>query len=334
MPTSNNFVGCGLRLGSDKIIRSRTLKVREYRLDHPLLKEENSELRKRVVQLIKSGYSVNRQSNIIFVCGGSKSTDMRKKFQKEFSSLLPDYDFFEPEFAMKSYFNSGDDRPFDITDFEELIANLSHSIVLFPEAPGSFAELGYFSAIEAIGKKTLLAIDSNMQKNDSFISLGPARKINGLSVFHPNIQIDYKKPDFSLISTRLIERSPLSKTLKSLDFDVFRKMSNFELFALTYEIVSLLKIATNDDIEFLLRSLFGSHIAASRSKQIVSTLVGSGRLKEVGDYGHLRTGISKRPVVRIKEGFVTKRKVLNLEISQIFLTADPEFVSILGASAC
>lgn len=303
-------------------------------MDHPLCKKENSELRKRVVQLIKSGYSVKRQSNIVFVCGGNNATDMRKKFQEKFSDLLPKHDFFEPEFAMKNYFNSGDDEPFDISDFEELVASLSHSIVLFPEAPGSFAELGYFSATENIAKKTLLAIDSNRQKNDSFISLGPAKKISNVSIFHPNIQIDYIKPDFSLVSTRLNERSPLSKNLKSLDFDKFNTMSNFELFALIYEIVSLLKIATNDDIEFILRSLFKSHIGASRSKQIVSTLVGSGRLKEVGDYGHLKTEFSMRPFVKLKEGFVTERKVLNLEISNIFLTADPEFLSILGASKC
>lgn len=179
-------------------------------MEHPLRKDKNKELRGRVVQFLRNGYLIQRQSNIIFVCGGSNPDHMRRRFREEFDALLTGFEFFEPEYAMKSYFTLGDVEPFDIAEFEELVGELSHSIVLFPEAPGSFAETGYFSAIDQLGKKIVLALDSSRQKGDSFISLGPAKKIQDISVFQPNLQFDYDKPDFSLISERITSRRPLS----------------------------------------------------------------------------------------------------------------------------
>ena len=127
-------------------------------MDHPLRSDNHKSLRKRLYELFKKGFTVPRQSNIVFVCGGSEPSDMRRRFQNQFDELMPGYEFFEPEFAMRKYWTLGDDKPFDITTFEELIGKLSHSIVIFPEAPGSFAETGYFSAISEIARKILLVI--------------------------------------------------------------------------------------------------------------------------------------------------------------------------------
>ena len=109
-----------------------------------------------MVHFLQNGYNIARQSNIVFVCGGTKPASMRKQFQVQFPKILPNFEFFEPEFAMKSYFTLDDTEPFDISDFEEIVGQLSHSIVLFPEAPGSFAEVGYFSMAPELARKTVL----------------------------------------------------------------------------------------------------------------------------------------------------------------------------------
>ena len=99
-------------------------------MEHPLRSEEHKSLRKDFVSLLEYGFSIERQSNIIFVCGGNDPAHMRRQFHAQFEKLLPDFEFFEPEFAMKNYFTLGDDVPFDITKFEELVGELAYSIVL------------------------------------------------------------------------------------------------------------------------------------------------------------------------------------------------------------
>lgn len=255
---------------------------------------------------------------------------MRRRFQEKFGDLLPGYEFFEPEFAMRKYWTLGDSEPFDITTFEELIGNLSHSIVIFPEAAGSLAETGYFSARPDIAKKVLLAINAVHLTKDSFISIGPAKKIADVSVFQPNIQFDYDNPNFQLISQRLIDRAPLHPTRRALQIKAFNEMESFELFAIIQSLVSLLGIATVDDIEFFLRGLFSGHIGTSKTKQIVSILVGSSRLVEVGDYGHLKVSGEDDLTLKVRDGAKTERDVLAIDLSVVYLGADSDFCSLLG----
>lgn len=300
-------------------------------MDHPLRSDEYKSLRRKLYSLVCNGFTIPRQSNIVFVCGGSEPHHMRRRFQLEFEALLPGYEFFEPEFAMRKYWTLGDNEPFDITTFEELIGNLSHSIVIFPEAPGSLAETGYFSARPDIAKKILLAINTAHLAKDSFISIGPAKKIADVSIFQPNIQFDYDNPNFCLISQRLLDRAPLHATRRALNVKEFAEMDSFELFATIQILVALLSISTVDDIEFFLRGLFSGHIGTSKTKQIVSILVGSGRLVEIGGYGHLKISDEGNLILNIKDGAKTERDVLKVELSAVYLGADPEFRSLLGA---
>lgn len=300
-------------------------------MDHPLRDDNYKSLRRELYALLKNGFTIPRQSNIVFVCGGSEPSHMRRKFQREFDKLLPGYEFFEPEFAMRKYWTLGDSEPFDISTFEEMIGDLSNAIVIFPEAAGSIAETGYFSARPDIARKILLAINADHLKKDSFISIGPAKKIADKSVFQPNIQFDYSSPDFKLIAQRLVDRAPLHSTRRALQLKSFSDMGSFELFAIVQTMVSLLLVATVDDIEFFLRGLFNSQISPSKAKQIISILVGSGRLLEIGDYGHLMVSDTDKLILKTKDGAKTKRDVWKVELSRVIMDADPDFRSLLGA---
>lgn len=94
--------------------------------------------------------------------------------------------------------------------------------------------------------------------------------------------------------------------------------------------VSILGIATVEDIEFFLRGLFSGTIAPSKVKQIVSILVGSKRLIEAGIYGHVRVDQQQELVLQIKDGARKARDVLLLNISTAYIGADPDFVALLG----
>lgn len=298
-------------------------------MDHPIRDDENKSLRGKVVHLFKNGFSVARQSNIVFVCGGNKPEHMRRQFQMAFPSLLKQYEFFEPEFAMENYFSSGDTKPFNIADFEMLIGDLSIAIVLFPEAAGSFAELGYFSAIPELTSKVVLALDSNHQHSGSFISLGPASKIGKSSIFMSPIQLDYQNPDFSLISTRILEHARLSGKLRYFHPVRFGELTSFEIFALIHKIVELLVIATGDDVESLLRSMFDSQVSTSDIKKIISILIGSRRLKEVGVFGHLAVNGDKPQSLTPRDGTKTTLAEISLEISSLLYSSEVGFSPIL-----
>lgn len=107
---------------------------------------------------------------------------MRPRFRKYVEKNAAEFDIFHPEFAMENLLTSRLSEPFDIADFESSIGNLSKAIVIFPEAAGSFAETGYFAAIPSLAKKTILVLDANYQAHDSFISQGPASKIDNASM--------------------------------------------------------------------------------------------------------------------------------------------------------
>lgn len=229
---------------------------------------------------------------------------------------------------MKNYFSETDEEQFDVTDFENLVGELSHSIVLFPEAPGSFAEAGYFAAVPALANKTILAMDSSRQKADSFISLGPAKKIQECSRFHPNIQINYAGPDFDLVAER-IRRYPLSKKKKAFTIRKFSEMPSFEVFALIREIVSLMTICTLDDLQFIMRGLFSGTISPSKVRKITSILVGSGHLLEVGEFGHLTIRGEMNSILEIREGAKEAREEILLTLASLYPDAEPEFLQLV-----
>jgi len=290
-------------------------------MDHPLRDDSNISLRGRVVQLLKIGFSVLRDSNIVFVCGGNEEHQMRPQFETEFPNILACYEYFKPEYAMKNYFTLGDHEQFDIADFEQMVGQLSRAIVLFPEAPGSFAELGYFSGEKDLARKTVLVLDSNHQEADSFISLGPANKIAKISQFQPTIQMDYKNPAFGLVATRILERAALKERRKRFDKTEFSKLSSFELFALIHKVVELLVVATPEDIIYVLRGMYESHVSPSDIKKMISILVGSERLREVGDFGHLSVKEGKEQSLLLQEGFKTELFEIKIEISAMLSAA-------------
>lgn len=301
-------------------------------MDHPLLEDANRELRKRVIQLFQLAYSLPRGSNVIFVCGGNDDGHMRPKFRDYCAENLKEFEIFFPESAMKEYFSSEISKAFDVSKFETLVGELSHAIVIFPEAPGSFAETGYFSAFSNLSRKTILALDAPRQKHDSFISMGPAKTIGNLSIFQPNIQMDYASPNFDWVVER-IRRIERTTRKKAFEVDKFSNISTYDLFSLIQKIVSILSVATLRDVVYILKSIFKTGVSELRVRQLIAILVGVGYLRPVGNYGHYFIPSEKVEIFTTRSGYIEQEADIRVQLFGIYEIGDSEFRDLVDEAA-
>ena len=296
-------------------------------MDHPLLSSKQTPLRKRMVHFLKTALVVQRSSNIVFLCGGNDSNHMRTYFKTYCEKHLTDYEIFLPESAMGSIFSDELSEPFDLADFEELVGAISYAIVVFPEAPGSYAETGYFSAIPKLAQKCILVMDYNRQ-HDSFISLGPAKKISENSKFYPNINLNYSNPHFNTIVERIRSRRK-HKYRKTLLLDKFSNLSAYEIAAILHTLVRLCRIVTVADVQYLFAAIFRNQFSSSMVQKVFSILVGAAYLKSVGSYGHFVSNARKPSLATIKDGFKEMETELRLSLANACQDGDPEFVILV-----
>lgn len=116
------------------------------------------------------------------------------------------------------------DSNIDLLTFEEFLAEVSDSIILYVESPGSFCELGAFAyADKLFSDKLIIVIDEKYNGDKSFIITGPTAKalkdgakviyapLGGtglLSSFELRSALDEKLQDFQSKSSILNKRTP------------------------------------------------------------------------------------------------------------------------------
>ena len=299
-------------------------------MEHPLILNENKSLRARLLDLLKTSFHLPKKSNIVFVCGGNQKHHLRIRFRKYYEKRVREkkYRILFPEQAFPSLAKNDSSEPFNLADFERLIAEVSHAIVIFPEAPGSFAETGYFSAVDNISERTILALNGKFETIPSFLSLGPAQKFATKSTFQPMIHLNYLWPDFNKVVQKLDMRA-LSTHKKNLTIGKFSDLSAFHLFCLLHGIVDLLRVATLEDLEFFFNALFKARYSKQRVQQMLAILVGGNFLIQEGDYGHYKLGHSEAKFLEIRKGHQRKLNELRLEFATIYETEAREFRELL-----
>ncbi len=133
----------------------------------------------------------SRDSHLCFVCGAADPKPREQpKLRRQLLDLARDNEkklfCVLAENAVIDLLRQVDERHKnnDLGVIENIIASAVCSLLLFRESPGSFAELGLFSANEAICKKMLTAVLAEYQ-GDSFITLGPIKAVGLKSYFFP-----------------------------------------------------------------------------------------------------------------------------------------------------
>lgn len=118
----------------------------------------------------------NNYKTTIFLCGADIS--QKEKLRYKIAELLkPEYwiDIIYPEDIFEELLYSS--RTKDLLSLEGILANSVDAIVLIPESPGSFAELGAFSNDETLRKKLICVLDEKYKKDKSFINQGPLKLV-------------------------------------------------------------------------------------------------------------------------------------------------------------
>lgn len=227
---------------------------------------------------------------LAFVCGaaGAKLPDgtpsMRAEFMRHVEQKVADRILcIKAEEAVADLFRQQEERNSNLAHFEKLIASTVNSIVIFPESPGSFAELGYFSAFPEICKKTIIGVRTKYQDN-SFISLGPIHYISSVSDYRPlpiALGDDYEAM-FPTICERIAGNQGQRPYRKRFEKKSWKELEPKERLAVIDEIVSVAAALTEIDLRHIIHTSFGSY-DISELRMLLSLLVASGRVARNGD---------------------------------------------------
>lgn len=192
----------------------------------------------------------------IFLCGAdiSQKDKVRYKIAEELNSLWPSsyfYDIIYPEDIFDELLFSS--KKGDLLSLEGLLADSVDAIVIIPESPGSFAELGAFANDEKLRKKMICLVDVKYKKNKSFINQGPLKLVkkenaHGLIFIDPNnIKGEITKLISSLKKMKNANQNE-SDVISLLQIDNFLLPSIYLLEPIAKDtLIQLVKVATKDE---------------------------------------------------------------------------------------
>ncbi|WP_086983797.1 retron St85 family effector protein [Vibrio aphrogenes] len=131
-----------------------------------------------VAQVIKDKIFVprNRKRVTVFLCGADIKNDKTARSQMAaVFSHYPRYELLYPEDLFDDLLAGQGQH--SLLKLEGILADSVDAIVLFPESPGSFAEIGAFSNNEQLARKMVVLSNKRYKSNKSFINYGPYRLI-------------------------------------------------------------------------------------------------------------------------------------------------------------
>lgn len=174
--------------------------------------------------------------NFVFLCGGEKKeNDNRSTIQKIIETNKKNKTLYSEDLL-----HFLDD--FDLLTFEELLLELSSTVVIIVESFGSACELGAFSFVDKSLDKLLIINDKKHKGKKSFINEGPLKKIKENSNGQVFFEKFLKQPEgyYKLVVSR-----ELSNKLDSLkEHKSFKKVA--------YDTKTLENTLIINDVSFLL----------------------------------------------------------------------------------
>jgi len=160
---------------------------------------------KEIAKIIKEKIFVARNNKVtVFLCGAdiTNKNTARSKMATIFSHH-PRYELLYPEDLFDDLLVG--QKKYSLLALENILADNVDAIVLFPESPGSFAEIGAFSNNEKLVKKLIVLSDKKYKSDKSFIRYGPYRLIKNSSTGKV-IDINYNHLSDSLESTKIYRK--------------------------------------------------------------------------------------------------------------------------------
>lgn len=171
---------------------------------------------------------VNTFKTNIFLCGAdiSMKDKLRFKIAEEFKNIWNSYryEIIYPEDIFDELLYSS--RSKDLLSLENLLADSVDVVLMIPESPGSFAELGAFANNENLRAKIICIVDERYRKDKSFINQGPIKLIkkankNGVIFIDPNDLSNEMDEIKSAINFSKRNSSVKTKSVNLLQLDSF-----------------------------------------------------------------------------------------------------------------
>ncbi|MBI1236922.1 MAG: hypothetical protein GC188_09600 [Alphaproteobacteria bacterium] len=254
-------------------------------MPHPITGESQKEFRKEFRDFLFSKVRLYRHSNIIFVCGGNDEHHLRPRFKNHLDGQHTEYTVLFPEHALEHHIGDEDFSFVDLHKMESLIGGICFCIVIFPEGPGSYAELGMFSKMNDLAGKSLVVSNGEYQGSDSFLSNGPIKLIDETSSFKPAIQLDYENPNFELIVGRIKDRQQ-GKFRRTYSFSekAWSEYSDYEKLVFIVILLKYMRIASSKDIAFMIRSIGSEQVKKEELNSFIQIILGC-QIADVVDLG-------------------------------------------------
>jgi hypothetical protein len=185
---------------------------------------------KKLAQKIRDDFyrPINTFKTTMFLCGAdiSLKDKLRYRIAEEFKNFrgFYSYEIIYPEDIFDELLYSSKSK--DLLSLENLLADSVDIILMIPESPGSFAELGAFANNNKLRKKIVCVIDVKYKKDKSFINQGPiklikkANKEGVLFLDVNNISDEMDKIKFAINKTKKKNKTT-SKSVNLLQLDSF-----------------------------------------------------------------------------------------------------------------
>ncbi len=169
--------------------------------------------------ILSNNCYLKKDAVIVFVCGGdtNRSSSKRKLFMDYITRNNQPFHFFLAERCI----NADSNYNVDLLTMEKRLADYSDCILIILESIGAFAELGAFAASDSLCKIILPINDQQFCDRESFINIGPLKKIDNLQGLGPTIHAKMNSfaHCFDLILTRL-EKIRTNRKIR-LSFDLY-----------------------------------------------------------------------------------------------------------------
>lgn len=142
----------------------------------------------------------------------------------------------------------------DLLTFERDACHLARAIVLFPESPGSLAELGALAVDDSIVSRLLVVVQSKYLETatrESFLNLGPLRRVEALQnrcVIGANSGNSLTQDDFDTITEFVDNRLPNLPNTERL-----RPEEPTHRLLLTADLIDLLLICKDQELQAVLQ---------------------------------------------------------------------------------
>ncbi|MFL1906780.1 retron St85 family effector protein [Plesiomonas shigelloides] len=168
-------------------------------------------------ELLETGFDKSQKT--IFLCG--KSKDDSDGFRFKVSKILEtekNVDLAYPEDLFEDLLEGQGKN--SLQRLEESLASAVDLIVLIPESPGSFAELGAFSSDRLLANKMVVLRLNKFKSDKSFINHGPIRLVREHGGTIAEIPNDFDITNLSHVEQVLQPiRDKLKKRSKKKEFD-------------------------------------------------------------------------------------------------------------------